>query len=74
MTREFNPNIEIENIVNFIQKYFSENGTPETKAVIGISGGKDSTVAAALLVRALGADRVIGVDEFIKQVRALYGA
>lgn len=59
--REFNPNIEIENIVNFIQKYFSENGTPETKAVIGISGGKDSSVAAALLVRALGADRVIGV-------------
>lgn len=59
--REFNPNIEIENIVNFIQKYFSENGTPETKAVIGISGGKDSSIAAALLVRALGADRVIGV-------------
>lgn len=61
MTREFNPNIEIENIVNFIQKYFSENGTPATKAVIGISGGKDSTIAATLLVRALGADRVIGV-------------
>lgn len=61
MTREFNPNIEIENIVNFIQKYFSENGTPDTKAVIGISGGKDSTIAATLLVRALGADRVIGV-------------
>lgn len=61
MAREFNPNIEIENIVNFIQKYFSENGTPAAKAVIGISGGKDSTIAAALLVRALGADRVVGV-------------
>lgn len=31
------------------------------KAVIGISGGKDSTVAAALCVNALGKDNVIGV-------------
>lgn len=59
--REFNPNEEIEEIVKFIQKYFSENGTPATKAIIGISGGKDSTIAAALLVRALGPDRVVGV-------------
>ena len=47
--------------VDFIQTYFRDNGTENTKAVIGISGGKDSTIAAALLVRALGADRVIGV-------------
>lgn len=46
---------------DFIQNYFRDNGTPDTKAIIGISGGKDSTIAAALLVRALGADRVIGV-------------
>ena len=46
---------------NFIKTYFAENGNPNTKAVIGISGGKDSTIAAALLVRALGADRVVGV-------------
>lgn len=46
---------------DFINTYFRDNGTPDTKAVIGISGGKDSTIAAALLVRALGADRVIGV-------------
>lgn len=49
-----------EEIINFIRRYFYENG-PSSKAVIGISGGKDSTIAAALLVDALGADRVIGV-------------
>lgn len=52
---------EIQHIVDKIKKYFVENGNKDTKAIIGISGGKDSTIAAALLVRALGADRVIGV-------------
>ena len=56
----FNPEKEIEHITNWIKEYFVANG-PDAKAVIGISGGKDSTVAAALLVRALGAERVIGV-------------
>lgn len=56
----FKPVEEIEHITNWIKEYFVANG-PEAKAVIGISGGKDSTVAAALLVRALGAERVIGV-------------
>ena len=45
--------------VNWIKEYFK--GNPEGKAIIGISGGKDSTIAAALCVEALGADRVIGV-------------
>jgi len=52
---------EIQHIIDEIKKYFVKNGNENTKAVIGISGGKDSTIAAALLVRALGADRVIGV-------------
>lgn len=52
---------EIEKITDHIKDYFVLNGNENTKAVIGISGGKDSTVAAALLVRALGRDRVIGV-------------
>lgn len=52
---------EIQHIVDEIKKYFIKNGNENTKAVIGISGGKDSTIAAALLVRALGANRVIGV-------------
>ena len=56
-----NAEVEIQHIIDEIKKYFVENGNKDTKAVIGISGGKDSTIAAALLVRALGADRVIGV-------------
>lgn len=59
--REFDPAEQVDVIIKFIQEYFAENGNPNTKAVIGISGGKDSTIAAALLVRALGKDRVIGV-------------
>lgn len=51
---------ECENIVNWIKEYFVKNG-PDSKAIIGISGGKDSTIAAALCVKALGADRVVGV-------------
>ena len=45
--------------VNWIKEYFKDN--PDGKAIIGISGGKDSTIAAALCVEALGADRVVGV-------------
>lgn len=50
-----------ENLVNWVKTYFEENASPDTKAVIGISGGKDSSVAAAVCVKALGKDRVIGV-------------
>ena len=46
--------------VEWIREFFKENG-PDCNAVIGISGGKDSSVAAALCVEALGKDRVIGV-------------
>lgn len=49
-----------EDIVQWIRDYFEENG-PNCDAVIGISGGKDSSVTAALLVEALGKDRVVGV-------------
>lgn len=55
------PVVEIENITKFIKNYFIDNGTKNTKAVIGISGGKDSTIAAALLCRALGPERVVAV-------------
>lgn len=46
--------------VNWIREFFAENG-PDCNAVLGISGGKDSSIAAALCVEALGRDRVIGV-------------
>lgn len=47
-------------IVRWIQDYFKANG-PGCSAVVGISGGKDSSIVAALCVEALGKDRVIGV-------------
>ena len=46
--------------VQWIRDFFEKNG-PGCNAVVGISGGKDSSVAAALCVEALGKDRVIGV-------------
>ena len=46
--------------VNWIREWFDKNGKDCT-AVIGISGGKDSTVVAGLCVEALGKDRVFGV-------------
>ncbi len=55
------PMVQREEIIEFIREYFYYNGNEKTRAVIGISGGKDSTIAAALLVDALGADRVLGV-------------
>lgn len=47
-------------IVQWIKDWFAENG-PGCNAIIGISGGKDSSVAAALCVEALSKDRVFGV-------------
>lgn len=46
--------------VEWIRDFFSKNG-PDCNAVVGISGGKDSSIVAALCVEALGKDRVIGV-------------
>ena len=47
-------------IVEWIRDWFEEKGK-DCNAVVGISGGKDSSVVAALSVEALGQDRVIGV-------------
>ncbi len=49
-----------EGCIAWIRDFFAKNG-PDCNAVIGISGGKDSSVAAALCVAALGKKRVIGV-------------
>ena len=57
---KFNVEKATEGIIKWIQNWFETNGKG-CNAVIGISGGKDSTVCAGLLVKALGKDRVIGV-------------
>lgn len=56
----FDAKLVKDQCVEWIRKFFEENG-PTCNAVVGISGGKDSSVAAALCVEALGCDRVIGV-------------
>lgn len=49
-----------EELVEWIRSYFEVNG-PSCTAIVGISGGKDSAVVAALCKEALGAERVLGV-------------
>ncbi len=56
----FDAKIVTEKLVAWIQNWFEENGKG-CNAVIGISGGKDSSVVAALCAKALGKERVIGV-------------
>ncbi len=46
--------------VAWIREFFEQNGKG-CNAVVGISGGKDSSIVAALCVEALGRERVIGV-------------
>ena len=57
---DFDVKDAVEKCCRWTQNWFEENGKG-CNAVIGISGGKDSTVAAAMCVKALGKDRVIGV-------------
>ncbi|GEM_PF-289458 len=49
-----------EGIVAWIRRWFELNG-PTCNAVVSLSGGKDSSVVAALCCEAIGPDRVIGV-------------
>ena len=56
----FNPKQVKDQAVQWIRDWFEVNGKG-CNAVIGISGGKDSSIVAALCVEALGKDRVIGV-------------
>lgn len=55
-----NPKRTKDEIVQWIRSYFESNGSG-CDAVVGISGGKDSSVVAALCVEALGKERVVGV-------------
>jgi NAD+ synthase len=56
----FSADVAVDCCIEWIKEYFEENG-PDCNAIIGISGGKDSAVVAALCCSAIGADRVIGV-------------
>lgn len=56
----FDPNKVKDDIIRWIRGWFEANGK-ECNAIVGISGGKDSSVTAALCVQALGKERVIGV-------------
>ena len=56
----FDAKLVKDQCVEWIRNFFEENG-PTCNAVVGISGGKDSTVVAGLCTEALGKDRVVGV-------------
>ncbi len=56
----FDPEKSLERVVSWIRVFFDVNGRG-CNAVVAVSGGKDSSVTAALCVKALGKDRVIGV-------------
>lgn len=57
--KEFNVEKETKNVIEFIRDYYKKNNLGG--AIIGISGGKDSAVVAALFTKALGKENVIGV-------------
>ena len=48
MSYSFNTEKTVADLIQWVKDYFEENASPETKAVVGISGGKDSSVAAAV--------------------------
>ena len=56
----FDPEAATEKAAQWIRDFFEVNGKG-CNAVVAISGGKDSSVTAALCVKALERDRVIGV-------------
>jgi len=60
MSYTFDVEKQTERVCEWIRDFFEKNG-PGCNAIIGISGGKDSSVIAGLLCRALGKERVIGV-------------
>ena len=57
--KEFNAKETSERIIAFIREYYKKNNLKG--AVIGISGGKDSSVVAALFTKALGSENVQGI-------------
>ena len=56
---KFNAEKETNNIIEFIRNYYKKNNLKGV--VLGISGGKDSAVVAALFSKAIGSENVLGV-------------
>lgn len=56
---KFDAKKEAENIVEFVRDYYKKNNLKG--AIIGVSGGKDSGIVLALLVKALGKENVVGL-------------
>jgi len=57
--KKFDAKKETERVIDFVRTYYKENNLGG--AILGISGGKDSGVVAAILTEALGKENVIGV-------------
>lgn len=58
---EFDAKTQTQSCINWIKDWFDYHSGGAKGAVIGISGGKDSTVVAALLCHAIGRERVLGI-------------
>lgn len=59
--KDFDAKKETQKCIEWLQEWFNVNG-PGCNAIVGVSGGKDSTIVAALCAKALGPDRVIGIS------------
>lgn len=55
----FDAKKEVDDIVSFVRDYYEKNNL--AGCVLGISGGKDSAVVSAIMVKALGSENVIGL-------------
>ena len=58
--KNYDANKEVEKIVAWIRNWLEENGK-DCNIIVGISGGVDSSVVAALAVKAIGVKHVFGV-------------
>lgn len=59
LMKNFDVKRETERVIEFIKEYYHKSHVGG--AILGISGGKDSAVVAALFVEALGSENVLGV-------------
>ena len=56
----FNVEEQTEKVIDWTRNWMNEKGE-DSKAIIGISGGIDSSTVAAILEKAIGKERVIAI-------------